>query len=60
MKKHSMVAGVIMLFMGAVAFQSMRADAVTSAGLPTAQQISPYELMLNARDLPVESIDNLV
>jgi hypothetical protein len=58
--KHSVFAGMFMLLVGVIAVQSqsIRTDAVASApqGLT---QVSPFELMQNARDLPVERIDYL-
>ncbi len=54
--KHSVFAGAVMLLVGVIAIQSMRTDAVASA--PQAlTQVSPFEMMQNARDLPVERID---
>jgi hypothetical protein len=60
MQMHSVFAAMVMLVVGAIAFQSMRADAVTSASQALTQTISPIELMQNARDLPVEQIDNAI
>jgi hypothetical protein len=54
MGKHSVFAGGIILLVGIIAFQAMRADAVPHAS----QTISPVQLMQNARDLPVERVDN--
>ncbi len=54
--KHSVFAGMIMLVVGVIAVQSMRVDAVASAP-QSLTQVSPFELMQNARDLPVERID---
>ena len=54
--KHSVFAGMVMLLVGTISVQSIRTNAVASApqGLT---QVSPFELMQNARDLPVERID---
>jgi len=56
MHKHSVFAGAVMLLVGVIAVQSMRDDAVASAPQSLAQ-VSPFELMQNARDLPVERIE---
>jgi hypothetical protein len=53
MGKHSVFAGAVMLLVGIIAFQSMRADAVLGASLA----VSPMEMMQTARDLPVEQVD---
>jgi hypothetical protein len=55
MGKHSVFAGGVLLLVGVIAFQSMRADAVSGAS--PAQTISPLQMMQNARDLPVEQVD---
>jgi hypothetical protein len=55
MGKHSVFAGGVLLLLGVIAFQSMRADAVPGAS--PAQTISPLQMMQNARDLPVEQVD---
>jgi len=56
MHKHSVFAGAIMLLVGAIMVQSMRGNAVASApeSLP---QVSPFELMQDARDLPAQRIE---
>jgi len=56
MHKHSVFAGAVMLLVGVIAVQSMRSDAVASAP-QSLTQVSPFELMQNARDLPVERIE---
>ncbi len=56
MKEHSVFAGMVMLVVGVIAFQSMQSDAIASPP-PPAQTISPLEIMQGARDLPVERID---
>jgi hypothetical protein len=55
MGKHSVFAGGVLLLVGVIAFQSMRADAVPGAS--PAQTISPLQMMQTARDLPVEQVD---
>ena len=55
MGKHSVFAGGVMLLVGAIAFQAMRADAVPAAS--PAQTVSPLQMMQTARDLPVERVD---
>jgi hypothetical protein len=58
MEKHSVFAGAVMLLVGAIAFQSMRAEAVSGASpAPTLQMVSPMELMQNPGNLPAERID---
>ena len=56
MHKHSVFAGTVLLLVGIIAVQTMRADAVASAP-QSLTQVSPFELMQNARDLPVERIE---
>jgi hypothetical protein len=53
MGKHSVFAGGVLLLLGVIAFQSMRADAVPHAS----PAVSPMQLMQTARDLPVERVD---
>ena len=55
MGKHSVFAGGVILLVGVIAFQSMRADAVPHAS--PAQTVSPLQMMQTARDLPVEHVD---
>jgi hypothetical protein len=58
MGKHSVFAGGVLLLVGVIAFQSMRAaDAVPGAS--PAQTISPMQMMQTAHDLPVERVDKL-
>jgi hypothetical protein len=59
MHKHSVFAGAVMLLVGVIAVQSMRSDAVASAP-QSLTQVSPFELMQNARDLPIETFESLV
>ena len=56
MHKHSVFAGMVMLVVGIAVVQSLRTDAVASAP-QSMTQVSPFELMQNARDLPVERIE---
>jgi hypothetical protein len=60
MRKHSVFAGGIMLLVAAIAFQSMRADAVPGVEKALTQSISPMQMMQNAGDLPVERVDSPV
>jgi hypothetical protein len=55
MEKHSVFASGVILLVGVIAFQSMRAGFVPNA--PQAQVVSPMELMQNARNLPADRID---
>jgi hypothetical protein len=55
MEKHSVFAGGVILLVGIIAFQTMRADAVPGAS--QAQTISPIDMMQTARDLPAERVD---
>jgi hypothetical protein len=54
--KHSVFAGMLMLLVGVIAVQSIRGDAVAGAPQPLTQ-VSPFELMQSARDLPATRID---
>jgi hypothetical protein len=54
--KNSVFAGMVMLLFAAISVQSMRTNAVASAP-QSLTQVSPFELMQNARNLPVERID---
>jgi hypothetical protein len=56
MHKHSVFAGAVMLLVGVIAFQSIRGNAVASAP-QSLTQVSPFELMQNARELPAQRID---
>ena len=58
MGKHSVFAGAVMLLVGIIAFQSMRADAVPGVEQALTQTISPMQMMQNAGELPVERIDS--
>ena len=60
MKKHSVLAAIVMLAVGMIAFQTMRADAVATAPLAVTQAVSPFQMMQDAHDLPVVRIDNAV
>src|SRR5262249_42385143 len=53
--RNSMFAGAVMLLLGIVAVQSMRVDGASAPQSLT--QVSPFELMQNARALPTERID---
>jgi hypothetical protein len=57
MGKHSVFTGGVLLLVGIIAFQTMRADAVPGAS--PAQTISPMQMMQSARDLPAERVDRL-
>ncbi len=56
MKQNSVFAGAVMVLVAVIAVQSMRGDAIASPPQPLTQ-VSPFELMQGARDLPVERID---
>jgi hypothetical protein len=55
MEKSSVFAGGVILLVGIIAFQTMRADAVPGAS--PAPAISPIEMMQTAHDLPAERVD---
>jgi hypothetical protein len=60
MSKHTIFAAAVLLVVGMAAGQAMRADGAASEPAALGQMVSPLELMQNARDLPVETIENLV
>jgi hypothetical protein len=60
MSKHTIFAAAILLVVGVAAGQAMRADGVASEPMALGKLVSPFELMRNARDLPVEAAENLV
>ena len=60
MGKHTIFAAAILLVVGMAASQAIRADGVPSEPMALGQMVSPFELMQNARDLPVETVENFV
>jgi hypothetical protein len=58
MQKQWVFAVMVLVTIGAITVQTMRADALASAGLT--QSIAPPDMMQNARDLPVEHVDNAI
>jgi len=48
------VAGMIVVGMAAI--QSMRTGVVATEPLAVSQTVAPFEMMLKARDLPVQTI----
>ncbi len=60
MSKHTIFAAAVLLVVGAAAGQAMRADGIASEPMALGQLVSPLELMQNARDLPVETVENFV
>jgi len=60
MSKQTIFAAAVILVVGAAAGQAMRADGVPSEPMALGQLVSPFELMQNARDLPVETVESLV
>jgi hypothetical protein len=60
MSKHTIFAVAVILVVGMAAGQAMRTDGVASEPMALGQMVSPFELMQNARDLPVETFENLV
>ena len=60
MKKHTIFAAAILLVVGMAAGQAMRMDGVPSEPMALGQLVSPLELMQNARNLPVETVDSFV
>jgi hypothetical protein len=57
MHKHSVFAGAIMLLVGVITVQSMRSDGAVASAPQSLTQVSPFELMQNARELPAQRID---
>jgi len=60
MTKHTIFAAAVILVVGMAAGQAMRADGVPSEPMALGQLVSPFELMQNARNLPVETVDSFV
>jgi hypothetical protein len=60
MSKHTIFAAAVILVVGMAAGQAMRTDGVASEPMPLGQMVSPFELMQNARDLPVETFESFV
>jgi hypothetical protein len=56
MKQNSVFAAAVVVLVAVIAVQSMRSDAIAGAPQPL-PQVSPFELMQGARDLPAERID---
>jgi hypothetical protein len=55
-----MFAVAVMLLAGMAAGQAMLVGGVSSEPTTLSQSVSPYELMQNARNLAVETVENLV
>ena len=60
MSKHAVFVAGIILVVGMAAGQAIRADGVPSEPMALGQLVSPFELMQNARNLPVETVDSYV
>ena len=60
MSKHTIFAASVILVVGMAAGQAMRGDGVASEPMALGQLVSPLELMQNARNLPVETVDSFV
>ena len=60
MSKHTIFTAAVILVVGMAAGQAMRGDGVASEPMALGHLVSPLELMQNARNLPVETIENLV
>ena len=60
MSKHTIFAAAVILAVGMAAGQGMRVDGIPSEPMALGQLVSPLELMQNARNLPVETVENLV
>lgn len=60
MSKHTIFAAAVLLVVGVAAGQAMRADGVGSEPMALGQLVSPFELMQNARNLPVETVESFV
>jgi len=56
--KHTVLAAIVMLMIGGVAFQMMRADAVAVANSQPAvsNTLSPLDLMKDAHGLTVQTV----
>jgi hypothetical protein len=60
MSKQLIFAAAVLLVVGMAAGQAIRADGVASEPMALGQLVSPFELMQNARNLPVETVDSFV
>jgi hypothetical protein len=60
MSKHMIFAAAVILVVGLAAGQAMHADGAASEPMALGQLVSPFELMQNARNLPVETVESLV
>ena len=60
MSKQTIFAAAVLLVVGMAAGQAIRADGVPSEPMALGQLVSPFELMQNARNLPVETVDSFV
>ena len=60
MSKQMIFAAAVLLVVGMAAGQAIRADGVASEPMALGQLVSPFELMQNARNLPVETVDSFV
>jgi hypothetical protein len=60
MGKHTIFVAAVLLVVGMAAGQAMRADGVASEPMALGQMVSPFGLMQNARNLPVETVDSFV
>jgi hypothetical protein len=60
MSKQMIFAAAVLLVVGMAAGQAIHADGVASEPMALGQMVSPFELMQNARNLPVETVDSFV
>jgi hypothetical protein len=60
MSKHTIFAAAVLLVVGMAAGQAMRADSVASEPMALGQLVSPLDLMKDAHNLPVETVDSYV
>ena len=52
-------AGAVMLMIGVIAGHAMSGTVVTREPTPAATSIATYDMMIAARNLPVQAIDSL-
>ena len=60
MKKSMFLTGVATFAVAVIAVQIVRAPGVVVAPQAGTQSVAPFEMMLKARDLPTESVENPV
>ena len=60
MQKSMIFAGMVTVAVAVIAVQAIRAPGVAIDSEAGAKSVAPFELMLNARDLPIEAVKNPV